>query len=379
MATRVLFTVLIGLVLTLAPPAAADPQAITESVVVAGGPCGDADLGTNCQAYFPDLVKDPKGDADDLLMVYRWSSAHTKKPSQLRMMRSRDGGGTWAQATPFVVADATGVDFRDPSLTALRNGRLLLSYFMADGTTGAVTQTQVRRRDTDDTAFSAPAQVFSSTLPTPLTTSKIVEMTNGQLLISLYGTPSGGGKHHVVIVASVDGGVSWDGRLTGRQKTIASSSTVWYQEPAIAEVAPGHVRVLVRVSTAVGPTVSGNAVQSDSYNNTYMTTWAAPSSLGVMMHGPEILTIPGTSYVPYLWSEPNATSAPTNRPTRIAVRRGVVAWPDTPRHTLYDPATTHDSGYAGTVALDASRLVTVLYDESRRVAIALRYPLSDID
>jgi hypothetical protein len=345
--------------------------------VVPGGPCGDADLGTNCQAYFPDLVRDPKGDADDLLMVYRWSSEHTRKPSQLRMMRSRDGGATWAQATPFIVADSTGVDFRDPSLTAMRGGRLLLSYFTATPT-GAVLATEVRRRDTDNAAFSAPSKVWSSTLPYPVTSAKIVEMTNGQLLIPLYGTPTGGGPHHAVIVASVDGGVTWDGRITGRQKTIASGS-VWYQEPAIAEIAPGHVRALVRVSTSSGPTVSGNAVQTDSYGNTYMSTWSTPSSLGVMMHGPELLTIPGTTYVPYLWSQPNTASSPTNRPTNIAVRRGQVTWPNTPRHTLYNPGTTNDAGYPGTVALDTSRLVTVVYDEARRAALILRYPLSDVD
>lgn len=373
MRTSVLVAVLLGLLLALAPPAGAAPAA---QVVVAGGPCGDADLGVNCQAYFPDLVRDPRGDADDLLMVYRWSSEHTRKPSQLRMMRSRDGGATWIQATPFVVADATGVDYRDPSLTAMRGGRLLLSYFSATAT-GAVLATEVRRRDADDTAFSAPSKVWSSTLPNPVTSAKIVELTNGQLLIPLYGTPSAGGAHHAVVVASVDGGVTWDGRVTGRQKTIASGS-VWYQEPAIAEVAPGHVRALVRVATT-SPSVSGNAVQTDSYDNTYMNTWSTPSSLGVLMHGPELLAVPGTTYVPYLWSQPNTASAATNRPTAIAVRRGQVPWAGTPRHTLYNPAVTNDSGYSGTVALDASRLVTVVYDESRRAALVLRYPLSDVD
>jgi hypothetical protein len=266
-----------------------------------------------------------------------------------------------------------------PSLTALRSGRLLLSYFTATWSTGAVLQTEVRRRDADDAAFSAPARVYSSSLPTPLTTAKIAEMTNGQLLIPLYGTPAGGGRHHVVVVASVDGGVTWDGRITGRQKTVAASSTVWYQEPAIAEVAPGHVRALIRVATSMTPAVSGNAVQSDSYDNTYMSTWSTPSSLGVVMHGPELLAIPGTTYVPYLWSQPNATSAPTSRPTMIGVRRGQVTWPNTPRHTLYAPGTTYDTGYPGTVALDASRLVTVVYDATRRAALVLRYPLSDVD
>ena len=376
MRTPVVLALLLGLVLVFAPPAAAAP---TPLVAVAGGACGDADLGTDCQAYFPDLVRDPQGDADDLLMVYRWSSEHAKKPSQLRMMRSRDGGATWAQATPFIVADQTGVDFRDPSLTALRSGRLLLSYFTASGSTGAVLATEVRRRDADNAAFSAPSRVYSSTLPLPVTTAKIAEMTNGQLLIPLYGTPSGGGKHHVVVVASVDGGVTWDGRVTGRQKTVASSSTVWYQEPAIAEVAPGHVRALIRVATSVSPAVSGNAVQSDSYDNTYMSTWSAPSSLGVIMHGQELLAIPGTTYVPYLWSQPNAASSPTSRPTMIAVRRGQVTWPNTPRHTLYAPGATYDTGYPGTVAIDASRLVTVVYDRTRRAALVLRYPLSDVD
>ncbi len=376
---------IIGLIMVLAvggipataEPAEVTPQAIVPATVVAGGPCEDDALGVNCQAYFPDLARDPRGDADDLLMVYRWSSAHTKKASQLRMMRSENGGANWDPATPFIVADYQNLDYRDPSLTALSGGRLLLSYFVSDGTTGAVIQSQVKHRDVANAAFSAPVQVFSSTLPHPATSAKIVEMTNGQLLMPLYGTPSSGGHHTAVVVASVDGGLTWDGRLTGRQKTIASSTSAKFQEPAIAEIAPGHVRAIIRVATSTG--ASANAVQTDSYDNTYMTTWSARWSLGVIMHGPEILTVPGTSYVPYLWGQPNAATGATNRPTWIRVRRGQVAWEDTPRYTIHNPATTADASYPGTVALDASRLVTVIYDESKRAAIVLRYPITDVD
>lgn len=359
-----------------------EPQAVTQTVVVPGGPCGDPVLGTNCQAYFPDLVKDPHGDANDLLMVYRWSSAHSKMPSQLRMMRSTDGGATWAPATPFVVADYSDVDYRDPSLSVITKAdgtkRLLLSYFVSDGQTAAIIQTQVKRRDTATGAYSAPVAVYSSTIPYPATSAKIVQTGTGQLLIPLYGTPSGGGTHDAVIVASTDYGATWDGRLTGRQKTIASGS-LYYQEPALAVVGPGHVRAIVRAQTAVGPSVTTNAVQTDSYDNTYMTSWDTPHTLGVMMHGPEILTIPGTSYVPYLWSQPNAASSPTNRPTMIGIRRGNVSWADTPKRVLYDPGVTNDSGYPGTVALNTNQLVTVVYDEARRAAIALRYIVSDVD
>jgi len=346
-------------------------RAIAETVVVAGGPCGDAALGVTCQAYFPDVAQDPHGDADDLVMVYRWAAEHANKPSQLRMVRSRDGGATWLPATPFVVADAAGLDHRDPSLTTLRGGRLLLSYFVADAATSAASGTAVAYRDADDVAFSVPAVVYSSTLPHPATSAKIVELTNGKLLIPVYGASAAGGPVQTAVVASVDGGLTWDGRVPGRQKTIAATASESYQEPALVEVAPGHVRAIMRVESAAG---TGSAVQSDSYGDTYLTTWGAPWALGVPMHGPEILAVPGTSYVPYLWSQPNGT---TSRPTMVAVRRGAVDWPQTPRRTLY-AATTYDTGYPSTVAVNATQFVTVVYDEARLAVIALRYFVTDV-
>ncbi|TDC48616.1 exo-alpha-sialidase [Jiangella ureilytica] len=353
------------------------PASIVQSVAVPGGPCGDPVLGTTCRAYFPDLTRDPHGDADDLLMVYRWSSAHSQQPSQLRMMRSRDGGATWQQATPFIVADFEDYDYRDPSITTLSSGRVLLSYFVADGQTGAFVQTQVKRRDADNAAFSAPVQVFSSTMPRPINSAKIAELDNGQLLIPLYGTPNGSSTHASIVVASVDGGVTWDGRVTGRQKTIASSPAVNYQEPAITEIEPGHVRAIIRTASTSGASTAG--VQTDSYDNTYMTTWTAPTSLGVAMHGPEVEFIPGTNLVPTLWSQPNASTSPTNRPTVIALRRTNVLWADTPKHMLYNPGSNWDSGYPGTAAIGTTRLVTVVYDTDRNAAIALRYNTTDVD
>lgn len=374
MAIRRLGGVLVAVVVGMALAGGsgdASVEAIAETVVVAGGPCGDAVLGTTCQAYFPDVARDPYGDADDLLMVYRWAADHANKPSQLRMVRSRDGGATWLPATPFVVAGTDGLDRRDPSLTVSRGGRLLLSYFVADVATSATSGTVVSYRDADDAAFSVPAVVRSSTLPHPATSAKIVELTNGQLLIPLYGASSAGGPTQAVVVASVDGGQTWDGTLSGRQKTIAASATESYQEPALAEVGPGHVRAVLRVESAAGP---ASAVQADSYGDTYLTTWGAPWALGVPMHGPELLTVPGTDYVPYLWSQPSGT---TSRPTMIAVRRGAVGWPQTPHRTLY-AATTYDTGYPSTVAVSATQFVTVVYDEARLAVLALRYLVTDV-
>ncbi|WP_158564288.1 sialidase family protein [Jiangella anatolica] len=382
------FSLVAGLALAFAAliggPHAPAAAAIVEAVVVPGAPCGDPELGTNCQAYFPDIANDPFGDADDLLMVYRWSSAHQGVAGQLRMMRSTDGGATWAPADPFVVADYPATDYRDPSLAVITKAdgskRLLLSYFAAFGTNFGSIQTQVKRRDTATGAFSAPVQVFSSTLPSPATSAKIIQMANGQLLIPLYGTNPSTGYQDAVVVASVDDGVSWDGRLTGRQKTIAAGSAGrYFQEPAIAQIDPGDIRAVLRVSSDTSPSTTAYAMQSESYDNTYLTTWTTPWSMGVRMHAPELFRIPGTNLIPYLWSEPNAATSPTNRPVRITVRRTDSVWTETPRYTLYNPGSTWDAGYSGTVAIGTTRLVSVVYDEDRRAAIVLRYNVADVD
>lgn len=378
---------IVALALFQAPALATNgPAAVIRSTAVPGGPCGDAALGVNCQGYFPDVVRDPKGDGvDDLLMVYRWSSEHQHKPSQLRMRRSTDGGATWVDAAPFPVMSSDTEDYRDPSLSVIttgpKAGRLLLSYFVADPATGRVLGSYVRYRDTNNAAFTTPVPVTSPTIPAPVTTSKIVALANGQLLISVYGTPKGGTRQQAAIIASVDYGATWNGTLTGRQKTIGASADRHFQEPAIAEIDPGHVRIVMRTATvnAQGQQVSGPAYASDSYDGKYMTTWDTPWSLGVVMHGPELFRIPGTNRVPYLWCQPNAAVSPTNRPTVIRMRHTDVLWEDTPSHVVYDPGNNVDSGYPGSAVIGTTKMVTAVYDTASRAITVIRYDVADVD
>jgi hypothetical protein len=198
----------------------------------------------------------------------------------------------------------------------------------------------------------------------------------------VYGAPKAGGPHQSAVIASTDGGVTWDGTLTGHQKTVGSSSSIYYQEPAMTEIEPGHVRMIIRSTTnSGGGTVNGPGYQSDSYNNTYMNTWTAPSSLGVRIHAPELLRIPGTNLVPTIWSQPNAGPAEsvTSRPTIMRMRHTDVLWNDTPSRLLYQPNSGWDAGYSSTVAIGTTKLVTVVYDTSRRGVFAVRYNVSDVD
>ena len=363
------------------PVAAADvsPQAIVETVAVAGGPCGNAALGANCQGYFPDVVQDPT--SGDLLLVYRWSSAHSMQASELRMKRSTNGGVSWGAAETIAVAPDT--DYRDPAIAAIRSGahagRLLLTYFVANATTGASQASRVRYKDPGMTAFSGGTIMKSSNLTGPYTTSKAVALANGQVLMPVYGSPTAGGPQRAAVIVSTDGGVTFDGTITGHQKTVGSSDTIYYQEPAIAELEPGHVMMIIRSQTKPGGvTTDGPGYQSDSYDNTYMSTWTAPISRGVRMHAPELVLIPGTNLYPVVWSEPNSPTNKTYRPVNMKLRHTNVLWENTTTHRLYSPASGWDAGYSSTIPLSTTQLLTAVYDTSRRAVLTLRYTTTDV-
>ena len=298
------------------------------------------------------------------------------------MVRSTNGGASWSGTT--VLAKADNTDYRDPSLTAVTSGahagRLLLTYFVESATTGAAQAARVRYKDPGMSTFSGGTIVTSSNLVAPYTTSKVVPLANGQVLMPVYGSPVGGGPQRAAVIVSVDGGVTFDGAATGRQKTVASSSTVYYQEPAITELQPGHVEMIIRSQTKPGGvTTDGPGYQSDSYDNTYLATWTGLVDRGVRMHGPELGLIPGTNLYPVLWSEPNSPTNKTDRPVRIKLRHTNVLWENTPTHTLYSPASGWDAGYSSTISLSSTALITALYDTSRRGVFTLRYNTTDVD
>jgi hypothetical protein len=376
-------SLIVGVLVATGVSATADvqPQAIVQTVAVYGAACGNSELGTDCQGYFPDIERDPT--SGDLLLVYRWSSAHTMKASEIRMVRSSDDGAHWSGAT--VLAQAAGTDYRDPSLTAIKSGahagRLLLTYYVASASTGAAQAARVRYKDPGMSSFSGGTIVTSSNLTGPYTTSKVVPLANGQILMPVYGSPTSGGPQRAAVIVSVDGGVTFDGAAAGRQKTVASSSTVYFQEPAIAELQPGHIEMMIRAQTKPGGvTTDVPGYQSDSYDNTYMTTWTAPGQRDVRMHGPEIGgLLAGTNLYPVLWSEPNSPTDKTYRPVKIKLRHTDVLWENTPTHTLYSPTSGWDAGYSSTIALSSTQLITAVYDTSRRGVFTLKYNTTDVD
>jgi len=71
---------------------------------------------------FPGLVK----VGDNLLCAYRVGSAHTGVDGVIKISSSADGGLTWGTGTT-ILSNAT-YDVRDPSLTVLASGRVVLIF-----------------------------------------------------------------------------------------------------------------------------------------------------------------------------------------------------------------------------------------------------------
>lgn len=353
--------VLVLLVLAGSAPAAADLNHTTwvnagNNAVVARD-C-DGQPGVQCRAYFPDLEV---GNQGELILVYRWASSHVGSRGDIRMKKSADGGVTWSGEQVI----ATGnTDLRDPSITRLSTGRLILSYFTYDQSALAVIGTETRTSDNGGSTWATPVPV-TSTISRPATSAKIIEVQGtGDLLIPLYGTQGSDPNSSIVIVRSTNKGASW----SGNQKTIASGAgSVDWTEPAIAELETGHLRVLARTK--------GNGFQFDSYNGTYMTSWTATQDLGVPMHAPELFRIPGTNKVVNLWSQPSGAT----RPVMVKMRYLDQYWNATQAETLYQPfKDVWDAGYSGTVLVGQS-LVSAVYDSTVSGLFIQRYEVEDIE
>jgi hypothetical protein len=191
----------------------------------------------NDSAYnaFPGLARLPGGD---LIAVYRAGVAHIGNDGVLKMQTSTDGGATWSSAVTFV--DDPSIDVRDPEITRLSDGTLIVTFFDYATVGGAGNFYSVRSTD-DGATWDTPVAMGSTFTTYEFGCAPIVELPDGTLIAPMYGNVPAG-DYVAFLMKSTDGGNSW-----GNQTTIASGGGHDWTEPTIVRLPGGDLHCLIRV------------------------------------------------------------------------------------------------------------------------------------
>lgn len=300
--------------------------------------------------YFPSIAKLRNGE---LLVAYYDGPDHVSPSGRIALVRSRDGGMTWS--LPEVALD-TPLDDRDPTLTVTSSGRVLLSYFAGKIDT-AEDGGGVFVAWSDDSArtWSTPQRVATSLLGAA-TTSAIVTLPTGELLMPIYGHVAGTTRSRAVAVRSRDDGMTWP--ATG-ETLLAAADAIDFQEPAVAQIGAGWLAVF---RTEQPGSLAFHAVSNDGARS-----WSPATRLDIAAQASELVPVPqapgSTIDGVHIWGDWSRRYG-DSRPTMIQS----VRWPtDTTSPRLGEPRVVYnshcdDAAAPSGVMLDEYRLLVVFYD-----------------
>ena len=157
------------------------------------------DAGAGSYEAFPDLARLHDGR---LICVFYAGYGHVSLPREdwplggrICFVLSSDEGQTWT--APQVLYDGPG-DERDPSITQLREGGLICTFFRAGSA-----EVWMTRSDDGAETWSTPRKIVSGYY----VSAPIRELPSGRLLLGLYA--QGSDTAHGAVIASDDGGKTW--------------------------------------------------------------------------------------------------------------------------------------------------------------------------
>lgn len=351
-----------------APAANAGPGTPDVPDMIVAGPDG------NQKNFFPDITRLSDGR---LVTVYYQATQHARDEGRILWTESTDEGRTWS--TPRVVID-TPQDDRDPQITQLADGSIVINWFRTDwtseSTTGAVILGSYVTRSVDGgQTWTDPVQVGSRMacgcgakygayrLGWAATTGKIIELAGGDLLLPLYGTLPDGGIGQASVVRSTDGGRTWP---VEQEAMIPVPEGVSLSEMALADTGGGQVTALLR-------TAGRDSYQSDSADGG--RTWSLPTKTSMKGQAHHILELPGGMLLT-TYGDSSGTFD-SNEPVvgRIRLRDGT--WQTHDSVLLYRAGVNVDQADPSTVSLGGDRFLTVSYDEARGSVIGTYSDLGD--
>jgi hypothetical protein len=209
------------------------------------------------QPRFPDAVRLKDGR---IAVAYHYATAHTNANGVIRLVSSSDNGRTWSKPVTVV---ATQYDCRDPKITELRDGTLLLTTFETNWAAGGANVGTFVYRSTDGGKTFPTFTKIESTIGT-YEHGPAVQLPNGDVLQPLYGS---GAR----IARSTDGGKTFP--ASQQMTVVADNSQYTNREPNIVRLPNGELVMIIRMYFAsVGAERESRIVRS--FDNGQ--TWTAP-------------------------------------------------------------------------------------------------------
>ncbi|RIQ10822.1 sialidase family protein [Jiangella rhizosphaerae] len=320
--------------------------------VVAQEPAGAA------EPRFPDAVRLADGT---IVLAYHYADGHTSANGVVRMVRSTDGGATWTD--PVTVAATPGADNRDPKLSVLSDGTVLLTVFRTDWSTRPESNlgTFVYRSADGGLTFPEVTQIESAQ-PGAWQHGPAVELLNGDILQPLYG-------YGARVARSTDGGRTFP---AANELTVVEDDERFSNgEPNIVRLPSGELVMQIRRHDNVLG-IESESVLVRSYDDG--RTWTAPEPTGLPASSAHLLlTDDGSVLMTY------GNYAQPGRPTY-----GVLIADPSGSWTRHRPVPLYNSGWEDqanptSVQLDDGSFLSFGFDVANRTVVSFRTTAADYD
>lgn len=207
---------------------------------------------------FPGLTKLADGT---LVAVYRSGGGHVSADGVIKQKISTDSGATWGSATTIISTQ----DARDPEITTLANGNVLLSYFLlVEGEYSVWVKSGTVSGST--ITWGASAEVVVSELSPVACSSKPIELASGRILLPIYGNEGANTGQSAAVAISDDGGATWSDVVITAQGS--STGVADFNESNGVQLSTGRIVMFVRDEVNIYSTM---------YSDDDGETWSAPA------------------------------------------------------------------------------------------------------
>ncbi len=230
---------------------------------------------------------------------YRTHIDPTSKPV---LLRSHDGGNTWDPSTKTTIAAGKNEAINDPSIRQLRDGTLIVNFFKwhcgseeevpadhpwvrgLDGEHYAWTVGSYTTRSFDGgQTWEEPAKVPAPTGDATAVSDPIIQISNGDLMIPLYGSYLGEWQRAFTMRSS-DGGGTWEDPVTVAYDPLGH---FLFDEPSLLYLPSGKLICMLRVDRHLEEEYGYYLYQAES--NDLGKTWTTPTKTTIWGHPPHLL------------------------------------------------------------------------------------------